>query len=80
MKAKFVGKCLLSVTSEGHICHWNAASGKLQHVIQHEKNPLYTCDYSPDGLKFSAAGENCKIYVYDEVTRENISVMYSKGL
>lgn len=38
-------------------------------TIKHE-NSLFTCDYSPDGRTFVAAGQDKKIYVYDDQTRE----------
>lgn len=80
LKSKFSGKCLLTVSCDGHICHWNAASGKLQHTITHERNGLSACDFKPDGLQFVAAGVDGRIYLYDEVTRQQIACMYSNGL
>lgn len=80
MRSKFTGKALLSVSADGHICHWNAASGKLQHTIVQEENSLSACDFSPDGLHFVAAGKDCKVYLYDETTRQEIAAMYSNGL
>jgi hypothetical protein len=49
-------------------------------VITHQNNSLNACDWTPDGLKFTAAGENMRIYVYDEITKQLISTMYSRGL
>ena len=56
------------------------ATGKLQHSIKHEDNSLFACDFSCDGLKFVAAGRDFKVYLYDELTRQLITPMYSNGL
>lgn len=68
-KNKFSGKSLLSVSSDGVVAHWNATSGKLQHQLRHEDQALYACDFAPDGLHFTVAGSDSKIYLYDEVTK-----------
>ena len=48
--------------------------------MQQEDNALFACDFSCDGLKFVVAGKDFKIYLYDELTRQLISPMYSNGL
>lgn len=73
------GKTLLSVTCDGIINHWNAVSGKLQHSFKEEENSFYTCDFSRDGLKYTVAGRDMAIHLFDELTRQKISAMSSNG-
>jgi len=71
---------LLSVTVDGIINHWNAMTGKLQHSTRQEDNALLTCDFSDDGLKYTVAGKDKTIYLYDELTRSLICPMKSNGI
>ena len=68
-RTKHGGKTLLSVTVDGIINHWNAMTGKLQHTTKQEDNALLACDFSNDGLKYTVAGKDMTIYLYDELTR-----------
>ena len=70
----------MSVTCDGIINHWSAGNGKLQHSIREETGPLFACDYAIDGLKFTVAGSDTKIYLYDELTRQQITAMSSNGI
>jgi WD40 repeat protein len=79
-RLKYGGKTLLSVSVDGVINHWNALTGKLQHTERLEGNPLFTCDFSCDGLKYTVAGKDMGIYLYDELTRQPITTMKSNGL
>ncbi len=74
------GKSLLSVAVDGTIAHWNALTGKLQHTEKHEDNSLFACDFSCDGLKYTVAGRDMVIYLYDELTRQLVTRMTSNGL
>ena len=73
-------KTLLSVNSDGQINHWNALTGKLQHGEKHEDNGLFACDYSCDGLKYTVAGQDMAVYLYDELTRQQVCRMTSNGI
>ena len=70
----------MSVTCDGIINHWNAKTGKLQNHMQLENCPLFACDYAVDGLKYTVAGTDMKIYLYDEQTRQQIAAMASNGI
>jgi len=74
------GKTLLSVSADGQINHWNALTGKLQHSTKHEENSLFACDFSCDGLKYTVAGQDTAVYLYDELTRQLITRMTSNGI
>ena len=78
-RLKYGGKTLLSVTCDGIINHWNAVTGKLQHSQREENSSFYTCDFSNDGLKYTVAGQDMAIHLYDEVTRQKIRAMTSNG-
>lgn len=62
------------------INHWNALTGKLQHSARQEENSLFACDYSCDGFKYTVAGKDMVIYLYDEVTRQLVCPMVSNGI
>ena len=49
-------------------------------MYQENNNALFACDYSCDGTKFTAAGRDAKIYLYDELTRQLITPMASNGI
>ena len=48
-------------------------------MVHMEDTRLNACDFSPDGLRFVVAGEDRRIHVYDEITRQNVCSMYSNG-
>ena len=79
-RTKHGGKTLLSVTVDGIINHWNAMTGKLQHTTKQEDNALLACDFSNDGLKYTVAGKDMTIYLYDELTRQLICPMKQNGI
>ena len=68
-RQKYSGKTLLSVTCDGIINHWNATTGKLQNTYRDEGNAFFACDYSCDGLKYTVAGRDLSIHLFDELTR-----------
>lgn len=70
----------MSVSIDGVINHWNALTGKLQHTDRIEDNALFTCDFSCDGLKYTVAGRDKAIYLYDEITRQLVSRMHSNSI
>lgn len=78
-KARYSGKTLLSVNADGVISHWIAMNGKLQHTMQQEANSLFCGDFASDGLKFTCAGKDMAIYLYDEETKQLVSRMTSNG-
>ena len=41
--------------------------------MRHEDNSLMACDFAKDGLKFTVAGQDAIIYLYDETTRQLVS-------
>ena len=45
-----------------------------------EGNSFFACDFSRDGLKFTVAGADQNVYLYDEATRELVSTMNSNGV
>ena len=45
-----------------------------------EKQSFMACDFAGDGLKFTVAGTDSNVYLYDEATRELITVMNSNGI
>ena len=61
---------LIATDADGSLMHFHTTSGKMLNKITSHKNPLLTCDYKPDGLEFLTGGEDGKIRVYDERTRQ----------
>ena len=45
-----------------------------------EGNSFFACDFSCDGLKYTIAGADCNVYLYDEASRELVSTMNSNGI
>jgi hypothetical protein len=44
-------------------------TGKLQNTYKDEGNAFFACDYSCDGLKYTVAGRDLGIHLFDELTR-----------
>jgi WD40 repeat protein len=61
---------LIATNAEGSLLHFHTTSGKLLHRIYDEANQLLTADYKPDGMEFLTGGEDGKVRVYDEQTRQ----------
>ena len=61
---------LVSADAGGSIRHWHVGSGKCLHTIGDPQNPLYAFDYNEDGSSFATAGNDLKIRVYDEATKQ----------
>ena len=61
---------LIATNAEGSLLHFHTTSGKLLHRIYDEFNQLLTADYKPDGTEFLTGGEDGKVRVYDEQTRQ----------
>lgn len=60
---------LMATTSDGVIQHWHISSNKLISEDKSHKingNNLCCADYTRDGKKLIVAGEDRKVYVYDE--------------
>ena len=59
-----------ATNAEGSLLHFHTTSGRLLHKIYDPENQLLTADYKSDGLKFLTGGEDGKVRVYDESTRQ----------
>lgn len=60
---------LVSVNSDGSICHFHAPSGKLLHKMNLKDNCLLCLDYNMLGSQFAVAGKDFHVRVYDEDTK-----------
>jgi len=78
--SKFSKKTLLSVCCDGIVNHWDCHRGQLQHCLKVEGNSFFACDFACDGLKFTVAGADCNVYLYDEERRELVATMNSNGV
>jgi COMPASS component SWD3 len=58
------------------IQHWHVSSNKCVHTIQQEHNDLYALEFSNDGQLFAVAGEDTRVYLYDEATRQLITTFH----
>lgn len=61
---------MIAANAEGSLLHFHTTSSRLLHKIYDPMNQLLTADYKPDGKSFLTAGEDGKIRVYDEQTRQ----------
>jgi len=68
---------LIAANASGIIQHWHVTSGKLLHTTKcgDEKNQIFCIDYRPDGAQFAVAGQDKQIHVYDESTKNEITVL-----
>eukprot|EP00916_Digyalum_oweni_P018905 GHVL01031539.1.p1 GENE.GHVL01031539.1~~GHVL01031539.1.p1 ORF type:complete len:342 (-),score=41.73 GHVL01031539.1:1480-2505(-) len=71
---------IVSVYATGEIQHWHINSGKLLHETKQEDNQIFCFDFFKDGSKFVTAGKDRKIYLYDETTKQNVSVLSDGGI
>ncbi|CDW81377.1 wd repeat protein [Stylonychia lemnae] len=71
---------IVSITSDGLIQHWAVNSSKCLHSFKDEPdNNLYALDFAPDGKMFATAGQDTRVYVYDEQTRQRLLDMKIGG-
>lgn len=75
---------LASICSNGLIQHWSLSSGKEMpgaQITTHRDNgnSLSAMDYTCDGRKLCVAGEDRKVYVYDESSNQLVSTMHGRG-
>ena len=61
---------MIATNAEGSLLHYHTTSSRLLHKIHDPANQLLTADYKGDGKSFLTAGEDGKIRVYDEQTRQ----------
>ena len=68
---------LIAANASGIIQHWHVTSGKLLHTTKcgDDKNQIFCIDYRPDGAQFAVAGQDKQIHVYDESTKNEITVL-----
>lgn len=70
---------MIATNAEGSLLHFHTTSGRLLHKIYDPMNQLLTADYKQDGKKFLTGGEDCKIRVYDEQTRQLTETLEGGG-
>lgn len=58
---------LLAANAAGAVEHWHMTSGKCLHSLEDEENQVYALDYNDEGTKFTTAGKDKAVRVYDEV-------------
>ena len=70
---------MIATNAEGSLLHFHTTSSRQLHRIYDPMNQLLTADYKQDGMKFLTAGEDCKIRVYDEQTRQLTETLEGGG-
>lgn len=70
---------LIATNADGQLLHFHTTSGQILNSIGGESNALLCCDYKPDGLEFLTGGEDGKVRVYDERTRQLKSTLEGGG-
>jgi WD40 repeat protein len=71
---------LVSVSSEGAILHWHAASGKLLSKIVIEDVQLLSIDYRDDATQFAVGGRDAVVRIIDEATKAIVSELSNGGM
>ncbi|PRP86887.1 hypothetical protein PROFUN_03635 [Planoprotostelium fungivorum] len=66
---------LIAANSDGTLRHWHVTSEKCVHTITEEDNQIYAVDYRHDAERFSTAGKDFKIRLYDEQTKQRIATL-----
>jgi WD40 repeat protein len=67
---------VVSTQSNGTIQHWQVSTGKCIHTIKEDNgNDLYALEFNFDGRLFAVAGQDTRVYLYDEEVKEQIHVM-----
>ena len=61
---------LIATNADGCLYHFHTTSGKILNKVSGDGGALLTCDYKPDGLECLTGGEDGKVRVYDERTRQ----------
>lgn len=70
---------LIAANAAGSVQHWHMTSGKNLHTIDDPTNQIYALDYAPDGSKFTTAGKDKCIRIYDESTK-SMTVEMTQGV
>lgn len=70
---------MIATNAEGSLLHYHTTSGRLLHKIYDRTNQLNICDFKQDGRSFLTAGEDCKVRVYDEQTRQLTETLEGGG-
>ncbi|MCQ2817872.1 MAG: hypothetical protein MJ252_11460 [archaeon] len=72
---KHLKTTFITASSDGTICHWHSASGKILHKIVERGNNINVVDYTNDYKKFATGGSDVIIRVYDEGMKAKICEM-----
>ena len=70
---------MIATNADGSLLHFHTTSGRQLHKIYDPMNQLLTADYKQDGKKFLTGGEDGKIRVYDEQTRQCTETLEGGG-
>lgn len=73
-KANKNAEALLTVNSDGTIIQWNVTKGKQLAKVIEKNHQILCCDYNSEGSHFATAGRDFKVRLYDEETKEVVSV------
>lgn len=65
---------MVTVSANGSLRHWHVKSGKLLHTIHDEFNQILCVDYNSEGSRFATGGSDTIVRLYDELTKEEISI------
>lgn len=66
---------LVSVTSEGGISHWHAASGKMLSRIAIPDVQHLSIDYKSDATQFAVGSKDAVVRLFDEATKDRVLVL-----
>ena len=61
---------MIATNAEGSLLHFHTTSSKQLHKIYDPMNQLLTADFKMDGKSFLTGGEDGKIRIYNEQTRQ----------
>jgi WD40 repeat protein len=64
---------LVSISSEGAVMHWHAASGKMLSRTVVEDAQLLSMDYKADATQFVVGAKDARLRIFDESTRDVVS-------
>ncbi|XP_024388402.1 uncharacterized protein [Physcomitrium patens] len=76
--AKVAQNMLVSCDIKGQIHHWHATSEKHLSMSLEPDNEILAVDHHPTGQKFATSGYDCKVRIYDGITRLPIQT-FEKG-
>eukprot|EP01043_Picozoa_sp_COSAG02_P076814 COSAG02_NODE_16506_length_1078_cov_1.196118_2_plen_84_part_00 len=69
------GQKIVSATSDGRICVWDAVTGECLHTLEGHKRAVRSVQFSPDGDKILSGSQDKTVRIWDAATGECVQTL-----